>query len=100
MRTASGATVIAAILVGATASCAAASPDTRVYFIVELKVGSTRESLKNIHYTFGDELLNRIRPSAIPGSPFENYSAPPRWPQVWEVGWPPGDSALKTLGQA
>lgn len=81
--------IVAVTLMGTTAGCVTAGPNERVYFEFELSVGDT--DLKNVHYTFGDELVNRLRPVALSMLPFQNYTAQMIIPENFDVSWETDD---------
>ena len=75
------------ILLSSIGSCSASRLDDRAYFVFELKVGATAESLTNVHYTFGTDIVERVRPVARPGLSFEDFSAQMQIPERLDVSW-------------
>ena len=72
------------IIVALCGACALA-PNQPVYFVFELRAGETNGALKNIRYSFGSELKDRVPPAARPGLPFQNFSGNMVIPERFEV---------------
>jgi hypothetical protein len=80
-------TLLGAILMSNIGSCSASQVEEHVYFVFELKVGATTDSLSNVRYTFGTEIVDRVRPIARPGLSFEDFSAQMQIPERLDVSW-------------
>lgn len=83
--------MIGAALMANSVGCAGTRSDAPVYFVFELRAGDTKEPLRNIHYSFGTELVDRMRPVARPGLSFQNFSAQMAVPARFDVTWDTSD---------
>lgn len=77
-----GAGIISAIL-----GCASAEPSAKVYHRLQIEVHKTTVQLKNIRFTYGDDFVDSLVPSARAIGAFEDYSAPMRIPDEFDIRW-------------
>lgn len=66
---------------------AGASPYKKVRHGFEIEVDRTVGRAINIRYTYGDELVDQTRPSAIAIGAFTSYTAPMHIPEDFEISW-------------
>jgi len=67
--------------------CAAAGANAKVRHGLEIEVHKSVGEAKNIRYTYGDELVAQVRPSAIAIGAFMSYIAPMHIPEEFEISW-------------
>jgi hypothetical protein len=79
--------LLGTLLICGLGGCAASQVDEHVSFIFELKVGAMAKSLTNVHYSFGSQIVDRVRPVAAPGLSFEDFSAQMQIPESLDVSW-------------
>lgn len=78
----------------AMSSCAmAAGPDARIRHGLEIEVSASVGRATNIHFTYGDEFIDSVRPAAIAIGPFMTFVSDMRIPETFSVSWDDRDGA-------
>jgi hypothetical protein len=85
--------IVAVATVGSVAGCAIPVGDAKVRHTFEIEVGKTLGKAKNIHYTYGSEFVDEIKPSAIAIGPFISFTASMQVPEFFVVSWNAADGA-------
>lgn len=67
--------------------CAAAGANAKVRHGLEIEVDKSVGEAKNIRYTYGDELVDQKRPSAIAIGAFMAYISPMHIPEQFAISW-------------
>ena len=79
--------LIGAGMISAITSCAAVEPGARVYHRFQLEVHKSAIRLYNIRFTYGDDFVETVVPSARAVRSFEDYSAKMRVPEEFDIRW-------------
>jgi len=67
--------------------CATAGAQDKVYHTLEILVDKSVGKAFNIKYTYGEEFIDYIKPSAGSVTPFSSYTAPMRIPDEFKISW-------------
>ncbi len=74
-------------ILSAVTGCATAEPSAKVYHRFQLEVHKSAVQLNNIRFTYGDDFVGTVVPSARAIASFEDYSAPMRIPEEFDISW-------------
>ncbi|MHA4866187.1 hypothetical protein ACXZ1M_00620 [Duganella sp. PWIR1] len=67
--------------------CAIAGKNDKVYHGLQIEVHRSVGKVFNVRYTYGEAIVNETVPSAGSVAAFENYSAPMRIPEEFQISW-------------